>query len=706
MRLLAIDFGTSNTVAALLVDGQAPRTVTFDTSPLLPSAVFLGADGQYIVGRDAQRQARLDPARYEPNPKRRVDDGEILLGDRVVPVVDVIAAVLRVVATEVRRQLGGAAPDEVRLTHPAQWGAIRQNVLVAAARAAGLGTNLLLIPEPVAAAAQFTRLPGRALPPGGTVAVYDLGGGTFDIAIVGRTQGGAPSSAGPASRAGPAEAEFHVLAEAGLPDLGGLDFDQAILDQVGRSTSSTDPGRWQQILRPVDSASRRAARALAEDVRAAKEALSRYPQTDVSLPDPFVDAHLTRTEFEGLIRPNLLRSIEVLSTVLKTAGLAPERLGGIFLVGGSSRIPLVAGLIQDRLHVTPVALDQPETAVALGALLVPVNRASNRTVGLADRSSPFAGRPAGSPTGPHATPLPPGAAPSPPGGSAASTGPTHSVRSGSAGSPVSPDVIPPSADRGGRRRLLLAGALVVLVLAGAVLLIVRTFGSTQASGPAAGPTAGHPTSATAAGPTAASAAGPTPATAASVGPATAATSTGSVVATTGLGPGKAFTAGEVAFMSNNVDRLTQCSEYTSTFNGAPEIAASAGFKVSRAVRCAVATADEGNLYGSVLVYVMTVKTPAAADRYLSDMYKAKVADQFGGYKQDSDVKFTNGAGGRVITASDLPTFGQNPSDPTQGASVLAWTSTGRPYVGIVVSLPLASQSALNSYWVANYKPRN
>jgi hypothetical protein len=70
------------------------------------------------------------------------------------------------------------------------------------------------------------------------------------------------------------------------------------------------------------------------------------------------------------------------------------------------------------------------------------------------------------------------------------------------------------------------------------------------------------------------------------------------------------------------------------------------------------------------------------------------------------VKFTNGAGGRVITASDLPTFGQNPSDPTQGASVLAWTSTGRPYVGIVVSLPLASQSALNSYWVANYKPRN
>ena len=144
---------------------------------------------QVVTGREAQRQARLDPTRYEANPKRRIDDGEVLLGDRVVHVIDLIAAVLRTVGTEVRRQLGGAAPDQVRLTHPAQWGATRQNTLVTAARAAGLGTHLVLIPEPVAAAAQFTQLPGRALPPGGTVAIYDLGGGTFDIAVVGRHPG-------------------------------------------------------------------------------------------------------------------------------------------------------------------------------------------------------------------------------------------------------------------------------------------------------------------------------------------------------------------------------------------------------------------------------------------------------------------------------------------------------------------------------------
>lgn len=76
-RLLATDFGTSNTIAAFLIDGQAPRTVTFDTSPRLPWAVFIGADGQVTVGRDAQRQARLDPTRCEPNPKRRIDDGEV-----------------------------------------------------------------------------------------------------------------------------------------------------------------------------------------------------------------------------------------------------------------------------------------------------------------------------------------------------------------------------------------------------------------------------------------------------------------------------------------------------------------------------------------------------------------------------------------------------------------------------------------------------
>ena len=75
MRLLAIDFGTSNTVAALSVDGQAPRTVTFDASPLLPSSVYIAADGQVVTGREAQRQARLDPTRSLDPQTQSADRG-------------------------------------------------------------------------------------------------------------------------------------------------------------------------------------------------------------------------------------------------------------------------------------------------------------------------------------------------------------------------------------------------------------------------------------------------------------------------------------------------------------------------------------------------------------------------------------------------------------------------------------------------------
>ncbi|HYN92709.1 MAG TPA: Hsp70 family protein, partial [Pilimelia sp.] len=119
MRVLGIDVGTSTTVAAVRAAGGPARPLLFDATPLLPSAVFLQPGGALLVGGDAQRAARLDPARYEPHPKRRIDDGTVLLGPADVPVPHLIGAVLRAVADEARRQLGGV--DEVRLTHPAGW---------------------------------------------------------------------------------------------------------------------------------------------------------------------------------------------------------------------------------------------------------------------------------------------------------------------------------------------------------------------------------------------------------------------------------------------------------------------------------------------------------------------------------------------------------------------------------------------------------
>ena len=350
MRVLSVDLGTSNTVAVLAAYGRPPRVVEVDGSATMPSAVFAGEDGALTVGREAERRARLDPSRYEPNPKRRVDEGTLLLGDAVVPVTDALAAVLKRVADETSRQLGGARPDEVRLTHPAQWGPVRRNVLLSAARQAGLGSKLLLVPEPVAAAAHFASFPGQSLSPGQALAVYDLGAGTFDVAVVGATQ-----------------KSFTVLAEAGLPDLGGLDVDQALLEHVGRQVSHREPGRWQRLLRPESTGDRRAQRTLREDIKAAKEALSSHAQTEVPMPEPFEDVLVTRAELESLVRPNLLRSVELLGNTVRSTGMTPDRLAGIYLVGGSSRMPLVATLIAEQLRVVPTTLDQPETAVALGA---------------------------------------------------------------------------------------------------------------------------------------------------------------------------------------------------------------------------------------------------------------------------------------------------------------------------------------------------
>jgi hypothetical protein len=455
VTVLSVDLGTSNTVAVLAAHGLPPRVVEVDGAATMPSALFAAEDGGLVVGRDAERRARLDPARFEPNPKRRVDEGTLLLGDVVVPVTDALCAVLRRVADETSRQLGGAKPDEIRLTHPAQWGPARRNVLLAAARLAGLGPNLVLVPEPVAAAAHFASFPGQQLLPGQALAVYDLGAGTFDVAVVGATQTG-----------------FAVLAEAGLPDLGGLDVDQALLEHVGREVSIRDPGQWQRMLRPESTADRRARRAMAEDVKAAKEALSRHPQTEVPLPEPFPDVLVTRIELEALIRPSLLRSVELLAGTIRAAGLTPEQLAGIYLVGGSSRIPLIATLIAERLRVVPTSLDQPETAVALGAHHVTAEGVSMRTRDLAGVPSPA--YPATGPTparpvlpvGPPSGPVP-GPIPGPMPGPMPMAHPYQPV----------PPMPPAKSARSGRRGLWLgiAGLVVLAILAvGAVFLFRPT----------------------------------------------------------------------------------------------------------------------------------------------------------------------------------------------------------------------------------------
>jgi molecular chaperone DnaK len=340
---LGVDFGTSNTVAvARWPDGRA-RPILVDGSPLLPSAVYAEPGGALAVGRDAVHSARLDPARFEPNPKRRIDDGLVLLGDHEFEVVDLIAGVLARVAEEWHRAVGPVRPDTT-LTCPATWGAARRGLLAEAAARAGL-EGARLVAEPVAAATYFAEVLGRDVPIGSVVVVHDFGAGTFDASVVARTASG-----------------FEVMAVDGRDDIGGLDVDAAIVEHL-RSDA------WQRLLEPTTVEERRARRQLWDDVRIAKERLSRAQSADFVVPLLDTEVHLTRDELEKLARPVLDETVRITQGLLRWADLPEGRLAGVFLVGGASRIPLVATLLHRELGEAPVVIEQPELVVAEGSIL-------------------------------------------------------------------------------------------------------------------------------------------------------------------------------------------------------------------------------------------------------------------------------------------------------------------------------------------------
>ena len=385
---LGIDFGTSHTVAVMRwPDGRA-KPLLFDGSPLLPSAVYLDATGQLLVGRDALDSARLDPSRLEPNPKRRIDEGTVLLGDRVLPVAAVIAAVLGVVGTEAARTAGGR-PAVVTVTCPAAWGTPRRRVLLDAAVQAGLG-NVRMVEEPVAAATYFAQVLGYQMPVGSAVVVYDFGGGTFDVSLVERTASG-----------------FRTRAVDGRDDIGGLDLDEELVQRIGAVYGPRSPDGWRRLVEPTTTAERRERRLFREDIRIAKERLSRHPTADLHLPGMELDAHVTREEFEVLARPLLDQTIWMTARVAGHAGFPRERLAGVFLVGGASRIPLVSTLVHRGLQMAPRVLEQPELVVAEGSILV------HSVVAVTAEQRPAAAPVAPAPVAPILpTPVPP--APVPP----------------------------------------------------------------------------------------------------------------------------------------------------------------------------------------------------------------------------------------------------------------------------------------------------
>ncbi|MCX5116209.1 Hsp70 family protein [Micromonospora sp. NBC_00362] len=364
---LGIDLGTSNTVAVLRWPDGRTRPLLMDGQPLSPSAVYADPDGTLHTGWDARRLAQADPARFEANPKRRVDEPTVRLGDRAYPPADLLAAVLAAVGRAAVGAVGFLPPAVV--TCPAAWDATRRQVLADALLRAGWpqaaehtlagptppGTRLLR--EPVAAARYYTQVLHRPVPVGGAIAVFDFGGGTLDVAVL-RNEGADPWG----------DSGFSVVADGGLPDLGGLDLDAALVRRVGELVDERHAAQWARLTRPADPAQRRDQVRLTDEVRGAKETLSRSTVAPVAVPGVAETIQLTRADVERVATPLLRRAVQRAREVIAAAGLRPDQLDGLFLVGGSSRIPLVARMLHAELGIAPTVLDQPELPVAEGAL--------------------------------------------------------------------------------------------------------------------------------------------------------------------------------------------------------------------------------------------------------------------------------------------------------------------------------------------------
>ncbi len=349
---LGIDLGTTFTAAAICREEGGrralPEVIPLGTrSTAVSSVVYLAPDGQVVVGEAAERRAVTDPERVVREFKRRIgDEVPMVIGGQPHSAPEIAAMVLRWVIDRVVQREGGPAAGIV-ITHPASWGTYKIQTMARAFHAAGL-PEIALRTEPEAAAASYA-LQGR-IELGSTIAVYDLGGGTFDVAVVRKT--GAST--------------FSVLGRPqGLDHLGGVDFDDAVLSHVLAAVPAVTQ------LDPTDPTTLAATAALRRECTEAKEALS--ADTDVTIPVLAPGIHsqvrLVRAEFEDMIRPQVTRTIEALHQALRSAELTAQDLDVVLLVGGSSRVPLVAQLVSAELG-RPVAVDaDPKAAIALGAAL-------------------------------------------------------------------------------------------------------------------------------------------------------------------------------------------------------------------------------------------------------------------------------------------------------------------------------------------------
>ncbi|MFL6124418.1 Hsp70 family protein [Actinophytocola sp.] len=349
---VGIDLGTSFTSAAIS-GPPGTRMVPLSPGVVVPSVAYPAPDGTVLTG-PAALAAAADPARVARGFKRRLGDPTpLVLGGAAYSPATLMAAQLRDVLATVTRTVG-LPPASIVLTCPAIWGPYRREQFAEVPKLAGVH-EFRLLTEPEAAATHYSA--ERRLGDGEVVAVYDLGGGTFDTTILRMRSG---------------DMEILGVPE-GIEHMGGTDFDETLLAHID--------DRFDGAIGALDAADPAVATVLAE-IRAmcvrAKEELSIEPDVTLTVPLPSGPRELTitRLQFNDMIRPSVKLTTDALRRTISSAGLRPDDLSAVLLAGGSSRIPLVSQLVSQEFGKPVRVTLHPKFTVALGAAAVATRAAT------------------------------------------------------------------------------------------------------------------------------------------------------------------------------------------------------------------------------------------------------------------------------------------------------------------------------------------
>ncbi|MCK9532414.1 MAG: Fe-S protein assembly chaperone HscA [Gammaproteobacteria bacterium] len=359
-RAAGIDLGTTNSLVATVRSGMAETLPDAQGRHLLPSVVRFLANGARVVGHDAKAESSRDPLSTIVSVKRLMGRGlEDLkcLGSRLpyefvdtesavprlhtaggdVSPVEVSAEVLKALKERAEQSLGGDLTGVV-ITVPAYFDDAQRQATKDAARLAGLNV-LRLLNEPTAAAVAY----GLDRKPEGVIAVYDLGGGTFDFSILRLNKG-----------------VFEVLATSGDSALGGDDMDRTVAEWIMKQAGIADDADHAQLRR------------LMRDACAAKETLTNADVAELKLElsdGSHWEGTLSRAQFDALIEPLVRKALAPCRRALRDAGIEAAAIQNVVMVGGSTRVPLVRRLVGEFFQCEPLVDIDPDQVVAIGAAL-------------------------------------------------------------------------------------------------------------------------------------------------------------------------------------------------------------------------------------------------------------------------------------------------------------------------------------------------